>query len=237
MKVVILAGGTGSRFTEETHNKPKPLIEIGGKPILWHIMRHYAHYGFDSFVIALGYKGERIQEYVNNGNGWKGDWNVQLVETGLSTQTGGRIKRLAPHLGDETFMLTWCDGVSNINLDHQLAFHRSHGKLATVTAVHPPSRFGHLDLDGERVLRFSEKPQLTDRWISGAFFVFEPGIFDYIDADHTRWESEPMERLAQEGQLMAYRHNSFWYCMDTLKDKRFLEELWQSGKAPWKVWE
>ncbi|MEQ1887043.1 MAG: glucose-1-phosphate cytidylyltransferase [Bryobacteraceae bacterium] len=255
MKVAILAGGVGSRLSEETESKPKPMVEIGGRPILWHIMMHYAHYGFRDFALALGYKSELIKKYmmdysalsrdlrihmgsgkvVRNG-GERCDWTVDLVDTGIETQTGGRIRRLAPALGRETFMLTWGDGVSDINLNDLLAFHRSHGKLATLTAVRPVARFGHLDLEGDRVTEFSEKPQAREGWINGAFFVLEPRVFDYIDGDDTHWEKEPLERLAAEGQLMAYRHGSFWQCMDTLREKKYLEGLWQTGKAPWKVW-
>ncbi len=255
MKVAILAGGVGTRLAEETELKPKPMVEIGGRPILWHIMKHYAHYGFRAFVIALGYKGEVIKKYmvdyarmnsdltvnlrtgqVRVNGGVKPDWTVELVETGIPTLTGGRIKRLARYLGNETFMLTWGDGVSDVDLRRLLAFHRSHGKLATLTAVRPPARFGHLDLDEDRVMEFSEKPQTREGWISGAFFVLEPGVMDYIDGDDTQWEREPLERLARDGQLMAYRHTSFWQCMDTLRDKVLLNELWQTGRAPWKVW-
>ena len=255
MKVAILAGGVGSRLAEETEIKPKPMVEIGGRPILWHIMMHYAHYIFNEFVIALGYKGEVIKKYmvdycslnsnltvhlrtgeVQFNGGYKPNWTVELVDTGIETLTGGRIKRLAPYLGNETFMLTWGDGVSNVNLCELLAFHRAHGKLATLTAVHPPARFGHLDLDHDQIREFSEKPQTREGWINGAFFVLEPRVFDYITGDDTQWEREPLERLAKEGQLMAYRHTSFWQCMDTLRDKRLLESLWQSGERPWKVW-
>jgi glucose-1-phosphate cytidylyltransferase len=255
MKVAILAGGTGSRIQEETEVKPKPMVEIGGRPILWHIMKHYSHYDFNDFVIALGYKGEFIKRYmidysslhhdltvqlkdgqVERHNGVdEEDWTVRLVDTGQATQTGGRIKRLQPYVGNETFMLTWGDGVSDVDLNRLLDFHRSHGKLATLTAVRPPARFGHLELDGEVVREFSEKPQLGEGWINGAFFVLEPGVFDYIDGDLTHWEREPLERLAKEGELMAYRHDSFWQCMDTLRDRILLDELWANG-APWKVW-
>jgi glucose-1-phosphate cytidylyltransferase len=265
MKVGILAGGVGSRISEETEIKPKPMVEIGGRPILWHIMMHYAHCGLNEFAIALGYKGEYIKRYLSdyctlnghlklnfrNGSisryeydpGQNGhveapldiDWTVELVETGLNTATGGRIKRLAPYLGDGTFMLTWGDGVSNLDLRKLLEFHRSHGRLATVTAVRPPARFGRLDLLGDAVARFSEKP-LDEGWINGAFFVLEPGVFDYVDGDDTQWEREPLERLAEDGQLMAYRHEGYWQCMDTLRDKKRLEELWESGDPPWKVW-
>lgn len=256
MKVAILAGGVGSRLSEETEVKPKPMVEIGGRPILWHIMMHYAYYGFRDFVIALGYKGEVIKKYmvdycslnsnlkvnlrsgtVEMNGGYRPDWNVELIDTGIPTNTGGRIKRLAPYLGNETFMLTWGDGVSDVNLHALLEFHRSHGKLATLTAVRPPARFGHLELDGDRITEFNEKPQTGEGWINGAFFVLEPEVFDYIDGDDTAWEREPLQRLAREGQLMAYKHTSFWQCMDTLRDKKLLESLWQTGKAPWRIWE
>jgi glucose-1-phosphate cytidylyltransferase len=256
MKVGILAGGKGSRLAEETIVKPKPMVEIGGQPIIWHIMMHYACYGFSDFVIALGYKGEVLKKYMSdyaslNGNlrvnvgsgeisafgGYRPDWTVELIDTGLETMTGGRIKRLQPYLGDDTFMLTWGDGVSDVDLSRLLAFHRSHGKLATITAVRPPARYGHLVFAGDQVVEFNEKPQIGEGFINGAFFVLEPGVFDYIEGDDTQWEREPMERLAAEGQLMAYKHTSFWQCMDTLREKHILETLWQSGKAPWKVWQ
>lgn len=255
MKVAILAGGHGTRLAEETEVKPKPMVEIGGKAILWHIMMIYSYYGFKDFVIALGYKGEVIKKYmvdyctlcsdltVNMKNGEvklhegnSADWTVDLIETGLKTQTGGRIKRLAPYLGNGTFMLTWGDGVSDINLHDLLAFHRSHGKLATLTAVRPPARYGHVNLNGDVIEEFSEKPQTREGWINGAFFVLESRVLDYIDGDDTVWEKEPLENLAKDGQLMAYRHASFWQCMDTLREKYILENYWQSGKAPWKVW-
>jgi len=255
MKVAILAGGHGTRLAEETEVKPKPMVEIGGRPILWHIMMIYANYGFKDFVIALGYKGEVIKKYmvdyrslcgnitVNLGNGdciyHEGnglDWTVELIETGLHTQTGGRIKRLAPYVNGDTFMLTWGDGVSDINLNELLAFHRSHGKLATLTAVRPPARYGHLELNGNSIQEFNEKPQITEGWVNGAFFVLEPGVFDYIDGDDTQWEKEPLEKLAKNGQLMAYKHSSFWQCMDTLREKYIMQRYWESGKAPWKIW-
>ncbi len=256
MKVEILAGGVGSRLAEETEVKPKPMVEIGGKPILWHIMMYYAQFGFKDFVIALGYKGEVIKKYMvdycalnrdltvcmrtgsvkmNHRSGL--DWTVELVDTGMSTQTGGRIKRLEPHIGNERFMLTWGDGVSNVDLNALQSYHERHGKLATLTAVRPTARFGHLEMAEDRVIEFSEKPQTMEGWINGAFFVLEPGIFQYIDGDGTHWEKEPLVRMAREGQLMAYRHTSFWQCMDTLREKKLLESLWESGQAPWKIWE
>jgi glucose-1-phosphate cytidylyltransferase len=256
MKVAILAGGVGTRLAEETVVKPKPMVQIGGRPILWHIMKHYYHYAHKEFVIALGYKGEYIKKYMvdycslhsnltvelrsdrvyKHGNDLP-DWTVHLVGTGQDTLTGGRIKRLAPYLANGTFMLTWGDGVSDVDLHRLLKFHRSHGKLATVTAVRPTARFGHMIFDGDRVAKFTEKPQTAEGWINGAFFVLEPGVMDYVDGDETQWEREPMERLAGEGELMAYKHMGFWQCMDTLRDKRLLQEYWDSGKAPWKIWE
>lgn len=259
MKVGILAGGVGSRLAEETVVRPKPMVEVGGRPILWHIMMHYATYGFKEFVVALGYRGEQIKRYMadycslasdlrislktgrverrgNGDNGEHEDWLVDLIDTGQQTNTGGRIKRLAPHLGSGTFMLTWGDGVSNVNLTELLKFHRSHGRIATVTAVRPPARFGRLELDGNRVARFDEKPLAGEAWINGAFFVLEPQVFDYIAGDATLFEREPLERLAADGQLMAYQHNGFWQCMDTMRDKVRLESLWASGDPPWKIW-
>ena len=257
MKVAILAGGVGSRLSEETVEKPKPMVEIGGRPILWHIMRHYHHFGHKDFVIALGYKGEQIKKYfvdycaingsltvdlrerkvINHDEIESLDWRVQLVDTGMSTATGGRIKRLRNHVGNETFMLTWGDGVSNVDIRSLLDFHRSHGKLATLTAVHPVARFGHLELEGDTVSEFSEKPQTKQGWINGAFFVLEPQVFDYIEGDDTQWDYEPMMNLARDGQLMAYKHTDFWQCMDTLRERKLLEELWASGKAPWRIWD
>jgi glucose-1-phosphate cytidylyltransferase len=255
VKVAILAGGVGSRLSEETLLRPKPMVEIGERPILWHIMKHYAHYGHREFVIAAGYKGDFIKRWmlqyatltsnltittrdgaVQVHDGEVEDWQVDIVDTGENTNTGGRIKRLREWVGDGAFMLTWGDGVSNVDLDRLIAFHREHGKLATMTAVRPPARFGHLVLDEGRVSEFSEKPQAGEGWINGAFFVLEPGIFDYIEGDSTQWEHAPMEKLAKDGQLMAYLHEDFWQCMDTLRDKHLLEELWASGAAPWKTW-
>jgi len=256
MKVAILAGGVGTRLAEETDIRPKPMVEIGGRPILWHIMKHYSHYGFNNFVIALGYKGQYIKKYMVDYCSLEGNltvdlktgevqkdgdstlgWTVELIDTGIETLTGGRIKRLQRRLDDGTFMLTWGDGVSDVDLNKLLAFHRSHGKLATLTAVRPTARFGHMEFEGDRVARFLEKPQTAEGWINGAFFVLEPGVFDYIDGDMTQWEREPMERLAADGELMAYRHTGFWQCMDTLRDKRLLQDLWDAGTAPWKIWD
>jgi glucose-1-phosphate cytidylyltransferase len=257
VKVAILAGGMGTRLAEETDARPKPMVEIGGRPILWHIMKHYSGSGMNEFVIALGYKKEAIIRYfvelhhygsdltVRTGDGSvtvhegrrEPDWTVHLIDTGPSTETGGRIKRLAPYIGDATFMLTWCDGLSDVDLESLLAFHRSHGKLATVTTVRAPGRFGYIELDGEEISGFREKPAEGEGWINGAFFVLEPRIFEYIEGDTTSWERESMVRLAADRQLAAYRHGSFWQCMDTLREKRLLDELWAHGKAPWKTWE
>jgi glucose-1-phosphate cytidylyltransferase len=256
MKVGILAGGHGTRLAEETEIKPKPMVEIGGRPILWHIMMHYSCFGYNDFVIALGYKGEVIKRYMvdycslhsnltvnlkagrvdlHDTDGIQ-DWTINLIDTGLNTMTGGRIKRLQPYMGNETFMLTWGDGVSTVDLDRLLAFHRAHGRLITMTAVRPPARYGHMEFDGDRIREFTEKPQTAEGWINGAFFVAEPQVFDYIDGDDTQFEKEPLERLAADGELMAYKHDGFWQCMDTLRDKYVLEKLWESGQAPWKSW-
>ena len=256
MKIGILSGGLGTRLAEETETKPKPMVEIGGQPILWHIMMHYSRYGFSDFVIALGYKGEHIKRWMREHSSLHGnmtvrtatgditlhdehriDWTVDLVDTGQRTATGGRIRRLRPWVEEQTFMLTWGDGVSDVDLGALLSFHRAHGKLATLTAVRPPARFGHLELDGDQVATFDEKPQTSEGWINGAFFVLEPGVFDYIEGDDTQWEKAPLERLAADGQLMAYRHESFWHCMDTLRDKKMLERLWSTDRAPWKTWD
>lgn len=256
MKVVILAGGLGTRLAEETEIKPKPMVEIGGRPILWHIMKHYAHYGFKEFYIALGYKGEMIKRYFLDYHSLNGsmtinlatgevqshhkeceDWIVHLMDTGLQTLTGGRVKHLEPWLKDETFMVTYGDGVSDIDLQDLLKFHRSHGRIATVTAVRPPARFGGLVFDGDLVARFTEKPQIGEGWINGGFLVFEPGVFKYLEGDNTSLEADALERLAADGQLAAYRHDRFWQCMDTLRDVRLLQSLWESGNPPWKVWE
>ena len=255
MKVVILAGGLGTRLAEETEVRPKPMVDIGGRPIIWHIMKTYAHYGHREFLVALGYKGEDIKRYfldyrtltsnfsVSLSDGKVAmleseseDWTVELVETGLDTQTGGRVKRFASRLGDETFMMTYGDGVSNINVNELLAFHASHNKLATVTAVRPPSRFGGLVFDGDRVVEFVEKPQIGEGWINGGYFVLEPGVLEYIDGDDVTFEREPMERLVADHQLMAFKHDSFWQPMDTLREVRLLRQMWAVGQAPWNVW-
>jgi glucose-1-phosphate cytidylyltransferase len=256
LKTVILAGGLGTRLSEETTVRPKPMVEIGGKPIIWHILNLYAAHGFAEFVLALGYKGEFVKEYflnfyaVNNDisidlrsgetkvhQGKQPPWLVHMFDTGHNTQTGGRLGRLAPVLRDGgTFMMTYGDGVANVDVRRLVAFHKSHGKLATVTTVRPPARFGGVIFDGDRVVEFTEKPQAEGGWINGGFFVLEPGVFDYISGDDTIWEREPLERLATDGQLMAYRHEGFWQPMDTVREKRVLEDLWSSGSAPWKVW-
>jgi glucose-1-phosphate cytidylyltransferase len=255
MKVLLLAGGVGSRLSEETTAKPKPMVEIGGRPILWHIMSIYAAAGHRDFVIACGYRGEYIKEYfcrltqyssdmtVELGRGKitieknrAPDWRVTMVDTGSATETGGRIKRLREFVGDEPFMMTYGDGLANVDLGALVAFHRAHGKLATVTAVRPPARFGGLEFDGDRVRCFSEKPQVGEGWINGGFMVLEPKVIDYIDGDAEPFERKPLERLARDGQLMAFRHEGFWQPMDTLREKMVLERLWQAGDAPWKVW-
>lgn len=255
MKVVILAGGLGTRLAEETEVKPKAMVEIGGRPIVWHIMKHYSHYGFKEFFIALGYKGATIKQYFldcYNLNGdvtidfSKGeivtrnkeheDWTVHLIDTGLPTNTGGRVKRLERWLGDGTFMATYGDGVCDVDLQALLRFHRSHGRIATVTAVRPPARFGGLVFDGDLVAEFTEKPQIGEGWINGGFMVVEPAIFKYLEGDNSTLEIDALERLTRERQLAAYRHERFWQCMDTLRDKRLLQSSWDSGGAPWKVW-
>jgi glucose-1-phosphate cytidylyltransferase len=256
MKVVILAGGLGTRLAEETEIKPKPMVEIGGRPILWHIMQHYAHYGFKEFFIALGYRGETIKRFFLDYCSLSGnmtidlmggrvetqeseceDWIVHLKNTGQETNTGGRIKRLEPWLKDGTFMVTYGDGLSDVNLQDLLRFHRSHGRIATVTAVRPPARFGGLVFDGDLVSDFTEKPQIGEGWINGGFLVFEPALFNYLAGDESSLEADAMEQLAADHQLVAYRHENFWQCMDTLRDKRLLESLWHERRAPWKVWE
>ena len=257
MKTVILAGGLGTRLTEETTLRPKPMVEIGGLPILWHIMRGYAQAGFQDFVVACGYKGEVIKDYflryrerladleidlgartVEIDDHMDVDWRVKLVDTGRDSMTGGRLARLAPLLREGgTFMLTYGDGVCDVDLTALVAFHKAHGKLATVTAVRPPARFGTMEFDGQRVTEFKEKPQTESGWINGGFFVLEPAALDYLrDGDATILEAAPLENLARDGQLMAYKHDGFWQCMDTVRDKTRLEEMWTSGKAPWRNW-
>lgn len=255
MKVVILCGGLGTRLRDGSELRPKPLVDIGGQPIVWHIMSLYASHGFKEFALALGYKAEEIKDYFLNyrlrmsdltldlasgevicRDGDFEDWKVHLLYTGLHTQTGGRVKRLAKFLGGETFMLTYGDGVANVDIDKLVAFHNSHGKLATVTAVRPPARFGGFSFDGDMVRHFEEKPQIGEGWINGGFFVLEPEVLDYIAGDKVPFERAPLERLAEDGQLMAYRHSDFWQCMDTTRDVQLLEGLWRSGEAPWKVW-
>ena len=255
MKTVILAGGLGTRISEESHLRPKPMIEIGGKPIIWHIMKIYSHFGINDFVICLGYKGYVIKEYFANyflhmsdvtfdmaenhmhiHNHKAEPWRVTLVDTGESTATGGRLKRVREYLGEETFCLTYGDGVANIDIAQSLAFHRQHGRLATVTAVQPPGRFGALDVQGDQVRGFQEKPLGDGSWINGGFFVLEPGVFDYIDGDDNIWEQEPMRRLAEDGQMMTHLHRGFWQPMDTLRDRNMLEERWNGGHAEWQVW-
>ena len=256
LKTVILCGGLGMRLREETVNRPKPLVEVGEHPILWHIMKIYAHYGLNEFVLAIGYRGDDIKQYFLNfynlsrdltvslkegdveSQGTVGfDWTVEMRETGLSTMTGGRLKRLNPDLAPHgTFLLTYGDGVADIDIRKLIAFHRSHGKLATVTAVHPPARFGALEMDGDVVRQFSEKPQTNEGWINGGFFVFEPAVLDYIEDDSIELERAPLENLAKDGQLMAYRHEGFWHSMDTVRDRQVLEGLWEGVECPWKVW-
>lgn len=255
MNVVILAGGLGTRLSEETETRPKPMVDIGGHPIIWHIMKHYAGHGFREFVVALGYKGEEIKRFFLDYNRLRGsvtvdlstgqssfhegtpeDWTVHLIDTGLKTNTGSRVKRLQPWLEGDTFMLTYGDGVCDIDLKKLLSFHRAHGRLATVTAVRPPARFGGLLFEGDLVSDFTEKPQIGEGWINGGFMVFEPGVFEYLEGDDLSLESDTLERLAADRQLAAYRHDRFWQCMDTLRDLRLLESLWQSGRPPWMTW-
>lgn len=253
MKTVILCGGRGTRIAEETQTRPKPLVEIGGRPILWHIMNSYASGGFSDFVLALGYKGEMVKDYFLNFRAHRSDlvvdllagevahsstveedWTVTLVDTGDETLTGGRLLRLRPLLEpDGPFMLTYGDGVSDLDINELVEFHRSHGRLATVTAVRPPARFGAIQLEGDQVRSFEEKPQTGEGWINGGFFVFEPGVFDYLVDDRTVLEESPLEELADSGQLMAFRHPGFWHSMDTLRDKESLEALWSGGRPPW----
>ncbi|MEP6691750.1 MAG: glucose-1-phosphate cytidylyltransferase [Gemmatimonadaceae bacterium] len=256
MKTVILAGGLGTRLSEETALKPKPMVEVGGRPMLWHIMSGFAAHGFREFVVALGYKAEVVRSYFLNyhaisrnlsvclGDGTVSthgepvdDWTLHLIDTGVATQTGGRLKRLKEWVGDERFMLTYGDGVCDVDLRKLVSFHEAHGKLATVTAVRPPARFGGLRLDdGGAVLEFEEKPQIGEGWVNGGFFVLEPEVLDFIEGDDTLWERGPLEALAAKGELRAYRHEGFWQCMDTVRDLQLLETLWADGRAPWKVW-
>ena len=254
MKVAILAGGLGTRLAERTDSTPKPMVEIGGQPILWHIMKGYTTFGCKDFVIACGYKGEVIKDYFVNyryrtsrltvslgtgqvtvHDGSSEDWNVELLDTGVLSNSGWRVKLVSEHLGDEAFMLTYGDGVADLDINSLLEFHRSHGKVATLTAVRPRARFGEVNFDGDRIASFQEKPQTGEGWINGGFFVLQPEVREYIDGDY-QWEREPMEKLAAAGQLMAYRHDGFWQCMDTLNDVRLLESEWRSGSAPWKTW-
>lgn len=257
VKVVILAGGLGTRISEESHLKPKPMIEIGGRPILWHIMKIYSYYGFDDFIICLGYKGYCVKEYFAHYFLHESDvtfdfrlsnqqyihhnhaepWKVTLVNTGLNTMTGGRVKRIQEYIGKETFMLTYGDGVSDINIGNLAEYHKNHGKMATITSVQPRGRFGALNLDeSNSVLGFQEKPRGDGGWINGGFFVLEPEVLNYIQDDQTIFEREPVENLAKDNQLVAYKHTGFWQPMDTMRDKTYLEDLWQTNKAPWKIW-
>ena len=257
MKVVILAGGLGTRISEESHLKPKPMIEIGERPILWHIMKIYSYYGFNDFIICLGYKGYSIKEYFAHYFLHESDitfdfrneneriihqhsaepWKVTLVNTGIDTMTGGRVKRIQPYVGNETFMLTYGDGVADVNIKELAAYHKTHGKLATVTSIQPSGRFGALNLTENNLVHgFQEKPKGDGAWINAGFFVMEPKVFDYIADDRTILEKEPLENLASGEELVTYKHNGFWQPMDTLRDKNHLEELWRSGNAPWKVW-
>lgn len=256
MKVVILAGGLGTRLAEETEIKPKPMVEVGERPILWHIMKHYAEYGFKEFIIALGYKGEVIKRFFLEHSTLQGsfsidmksgnvierdevreDWLVHLVETGMDSSTGGRIGRVRKYIGNERFLMTYGDGVSNVNLKALLAVHEKNQCIVTLTAVRPPARFGGLIFDGDLIKEFTEKPQIGEGWINGGFMVMEPKIFDYIETDATNLEAQVLEKLAMAGQLAAYHHEDFWQCMDTLRDKKLLEGLWQQGNAPWKTWQ
>ena len=256
MKAVILAGGLGTRISEETHLKPKPMIEIGGKPILWHILKSYSYHGINDFIICCGYRGYIIKEYFANYFMHLSDvtfdmrnnkmevhqnnaepWRITLVDTGEHTMTGGRLKRVEAYVNDEDFCFTYGDGVSDVNIKELIRYHQELGVKATLTAVQPPGRFGALNFDGNKITSFQEKPVGDGGWINGGFFVCSPSVFEYLDDDHTIWESKPLESLAREGELSAYFHKNFWQPMDTLRDKIHLEELWASGKAPWKVWE
>ena len=255
MKAVILAGGLGTRITEESHVKPKPMIEIGGRPMLWHIMKIYSSHGINEFIVCCGYKSYVIKEYFANyflhmadvtfdlgsnamevHNKSAEPWKVTLIDTGLATMTGGRLKRVRDYVGNATFCMTYGDGLADVDIGALRAFHRSHGRHATVTAIQPPARFGALDLEQDIVSHFEEKPRGDGRWINGGFFVLEPAVFDYLGDDATIWEQEPLKRLSEDGQLAAYRHGGFWEAMDTLRDKVHLDQLWESGQAPWKRW-
>ena len=255
MKAVILAGGLGTRISEETQNRPKPLIEIGGMPILWHIMKTYSSHGISDFVICCGYKGYMIKEYFANYFLHMSDvtfdlknnemnvhrksaesWNITLVDTGIHTMTGGRLKKIQKYVDNETFCFTYGDGLANISITELIEFHKNNNTLATVTAVQPPARFGALELDGNKVVSFKEKPPGDGNWINGGYFILEPTVFDYVEGDSTVWEKEPVENLSKNNQLSAYRHSGFWQPLDTLRDKNKLEDLWSSGSPPWKVW-
>ncbi len=256
MKVVILAGGLGTRISEESHLKPKPMIEIGGKPILWHIMKSYAHYGYTEFIICLGYKGYVIKEFFSDyflhmsdvtfdlknnkmqiHNNTSEPWKVTLIDTGLHTSTGGRVKKIEPYIGNEPFLLTYGDGVSDVNITEVVKFHKKHGKLATITSVQPGGRFGVLDIEeDDRIQSFREKSKEDGGWINAGFMILQPDVFSYIRDENESFEGYPLETLANTNQLMAYRHTGFWQCMDTLRDKNILEELWERGQAPWKQW-
>jgi glucose-1-phosphate cytidylyltransferase len=253
-KVVLLAGGMGTRLSEHTDVRPKPMVEVGGRPLIWHLMKHYAHFGFDEFVVALGYKGDFIKKWFLDYHALSGSktvsladgavtshardqhesWTVHLMETGVSTMTGGRLKRVGELVGGGTFMLTYGDGLSDVDIRQLLAFHRQHGKLATVTAVRPPARFGGLVFDGNRVTEFTEKPQIGEGWINGGFMVFEPAMLRYLDGDASILEADALEALARDGQLMAYKHEGFWQCVDTVRELRILESLWDGGRPPWR---
>jgi glucose-1-phosphate cytidylyltransferase len=256
VKVVILAGGLGTRLSEETEIRPKPMVDVGGRPILWHIMKYYAAYGFREFFVALGYKGEVIKRYFLDYHGLVKsvtvelatghtsfheseveDWVVHLIDTGLKTQTGGRLKRLQPWLEDDTFMLTYGDGVGDVDLKQLLRFHHEHGRTGTLTAVRPPARFGSLNFEGDLVTRFMEKPQTGEGWINGGFMCLEPKVFDYLKDDDANLEADTLTHLAADRELAAFRHDRFWQPMDTLRDVRLLESLWQSGRAPWRIWQ
>lgn len=257
MKVVLLVGGFGTRLSEKTSRIPKPMVEIGGKPILWHIMKYYSHFGFDEFVLCLGYKGELIKEYFLNIRSYNSDlnvdlstgqveflnngcpsWKVTMVDTGLEAGTGGRLKKVAPYLGTEPFCMTYGDGLANVNLPALVQHHKQHGRLGTVTAVVPPSRYGYLDIRGDRVQHFQEKPETPENArINGGFFVLDPKVVNYIGSAEEMWEKGAMLKLVEEGELTAFRHDGFWQCMDTLRERQYLDDLWKSGKAPWKVWD